>query len=256
MKRDDDLRVRPGRTRTTRRQRSKPFIAQALAAAERAGGMRRRSSSSPASGAFGRGRAASLVAMRGMTGRSRSAVIKARVVRHGMKRAPLAAHLTYLRRDGVTKDGEPARMFGAESDDVDHNAFAERCGDDRHHFRFIVAPEDATELSDIKAFTRDLMTDAERDLGTRIDWVAVDHWNTEHPHIHVIVRGRTEDGKDLVISRDYIREGMRARAQQLLTLELGPRSDHEIHHSLEEQAGAERWTRLDRSLARNAAAHG
>ena len=85
---------------------------------------------------------------------------------------------------------------------------------------------------------------------------AVDHWNTEHPHVHVIVRGRTDDGKDLVISRDYIREGMRARAQQLLTLELGPRSDREIRHSLETQVGAERWTRLDRTLARDAAAHG
>jgi type IV secretory pathway VirD2 relaxase len=183
-------------------------------------------------------------------------VIKARVVRHGTKRAPLSAHLAYLRRDGVTKDGDPARMFGADSDDVDHKSFAERCDDDRHHFRFIVAPEDATELSDIKAFTRDLMADAGRDLGARLDWVAVDHWNTEHSHIHVLVRGRTDDGKDLVISRDYIREGMRARAQQLLTLELGPRSDREIQHSLETQVGAERWTTLDRALARNASVHG
>ena len=123
---------------------------------------------------------------------------------------PLSAHLAYLRRDGVTKDGNPARMFGAEGDDVDHKAFVEQCDEDRHHFRFIVAPEDAAELTDIRAFTRDLMADAECDLGTRLDWVAVDHWNTEHPHVHVIVRGRTEAGKDLVISRDCIREGMRA----------------------------------------------
>ena len=218
--------------------------------------MARRSSASTAKGAFGRGRAASLSATRYLADRSRTAVIKARVMRHGMKRAPLSAHLTYLSRDGVTKDGDPARMFGAESDEVDHRAFAERCEEDRHHFRFIVAPEDAGELSDMKAFTRDLMADAERDLGTRLDWVAVDHWNTEHPHVHVIVRGRTDDGEDLVISRDYIREGMRARAQQLLTLELGPRSDREIRHSLETQVGAERWTRLDRVLARDAAAHG
>jgi type IV secretory pathway VirD2 relaxase len=183
-------------------------------------------------------------------------VIKTRVVRRGAKPAPLAAHLAYLRRDGVTKDGEQARMFGAESDDVDHKAFAEQCDDDRHHFRFIVAPDDAAELSDIKAFTRDLMADAGRDLGTRLEWVAVDHWNTEHPHIHVIVRGRTGDGRDLVISRDYIREGMRARAQELLTLELGPRSNREIRHSLETQIEAERWTRLDRALAGDAAAHG
>jgi Protein of unknown function (DUF3363) len=68
--------------------------------------------------------------------------------------------------------------------------------------------------------------------------------------------GRTDDSEDLVISRDYIREGMRARAQHLLTLELGPRSDREIRHSLETQVGAERWTRLDRAFYRDAAAHG
>jgi type IV secretory pathway VirD2 relaxase len=212
MKRDDDLRIRPGRTRSTRSQRAKPFIARALAAAEKAGGIRLRSSSLAPKGAFGRGRTASLSATRGMNGRSRVAVIKARVVRHSMKRAPLSAHIAYLRRDGVTKDSEQARMFGADCDDVDHTTFAERCDDDRHHFRFIVAPEDANELTDIKAFTRDLMVNAERDLGTRLDWVAVDHWNTEHPHIHVIVRGRTGDDQDLVISRDFVREGMRARA--------------------------------------------
>ncbi len=137
--------------------------------------MARRSLASPPKEAFGRGRAASLSATRYLADRSRTTVIKVRVVRHGTRHAPLSVHLAYLRRDGVTKDGEPARMFGAEIDDVDHRTFAERCQEDRHHFQFIVAPEDAGELSDIKAFTRDLMADAERDLGTRLDWVAVDH---------------------------------------------------------------------------------
>lgn len=94
---------------------------------------------------------------------------------------------------------------------------------DRHHFRFIVSPDDA-ELSDLKTFTRDLMAQAQRDLGSRLDWVAVDHWNTEHPHVHIIVRAGADDGQDLVISRDYIKEGMRARAEALVTRELGLRS--------------------------------
>jgi type IV secretory pathway VirD2 relaxase len=110
-------------------------------------------------------------------------------------------------------------------------------------------------LSDLKAFTRDLMAQAQRDLGTGLEWVAVDHWNTEHPHVHVIIRGRADDGQDLVISRDYIREGMRARAEGLVTRELGPRSEQEIKRSLTEQIEAERWTRLDRALAREAAAN-
>ena len=182
-------------------------------------------------------------------------MVKARVVRHGPKAAPLATHLSYLRRDGVTRDGAPGKMFDATGDAADPRAFAERCQGDRHHFRFIVAPDDATELSDLRAFTRDLMGEMARDLGTRIDWVAIDHWNTEHPHIHVLVRGRAEDGSDLVISRDYISRGLRARAAQLVTLELGPRSEQEIRRSLERQVDADRWTPLDQALAREAARH-
>ena len=139
-------------------------------------------------------------------------------------------------------------MFDAASDDADAKAFAERCDEDRHHFRFTVSPEDAAQMADLRAFTRELMTDAERDLGTRLDWVAVDHWNTDNPHIHVLVRGRADDGQDLVISRDYISNGFRARAAERVTLELGPRSEQEIRAGLESEVGAERWTSLDRSL--------
>lgn len=96
------------------------------------------------------------------------------------------------------------------------------------------------------------MRQAERDLGTRLDWVAVDHRNTEHPHTHVIVRGKAEDGHDLVISRDYISHGMRSRTPELLTQELGPRTDLEIRKSLNREVEAERWTELDRVLAREA----
>src|SRR5262249_41968974 len=255
MTREDDLHIRLGRIRARGDQRSRPFSAQALAAAEKAGGLAKASRSRGRNSAFGRGRAASLAATRLLTDRSRGVVVKVRVVRHGIKRAPLGAHLNYLRREGVTKDGAAGRMFNAEHDEADHRAFAKRCEGDRHHFRFIVSPDDAAELSDLKTFTRDLMARAQRDLGTKLDWVAVDHWNTEHPHVHVIIRGRADDGRDLVISRDYIREGMRARARDLVTLELGPRSELAIQGSLESQIGAERWTRLDAALGREATAN-
>jgi type IV secretory pathway VirD2 relaxase len=251
---DDDLRVRIGRVRSRGRLDTRPFITQALVAAQKAGGLRSRSGRSGRS-TFGRGRTASLVAARLQNDRSRGAMVKARVVRHGIKRASLRTHLDYLRRDGVTKDGAPGRIFDAERDQTDHRAFADRCEGDRHHFRFIVSPDNADQLSDLKAFTRSLMTQAERDLGTKLEWVAVDHWNTENPHIHVIVRGKGDDGHDLVIARDYISKGMRARAGHLVTLELGPRSDLEIRHSLDAQVEAERWTKLDRALAAEAARH-
>ena len=92
------------------------------------------------------------------------------------------------------------------------------------------------------------MQDVERDLGTRLDWVAVDHWNTDNPHVHVLIRGRADDGQDLVISRDYISRGFRDRAAERVTVELGPRSEHEIRTALEKEVEAERWTSLDRAL--------
>lgn len=249
-----EFRIRPGRIRSTRVQHVRPFIAQALAAAKKAGGTVSRSGrvTSGNRSRFGHGQRASIQANRFITARSRGAVVKARVVRHSGRTAPLGTHLDYLSREGVTRDGEKARLFGPETEAADGRAFAERCGDDRHHFRFIVSPDDALEMSDLKSFTRDLVGQMEKDLGTRLDWVAVDHWNTEHPHVHLIVRGVRDDGQDLVISRDYIKEGMRDRARDLITMELGPRTDHDIRRALERQIEAERWTQLDRQLVRDA----
>ena len=258
MTEERDFQPRPGRIRSPRSQRARPFIAQALAAAQRAGGgvSQQGMLKSGSRSTFGRGRVATVRANHLLTGRSRLVTVKARVVRHTARSAPLGAHLGYLRREGVTRDGEKARLFGPETEDADPKAFAESCENDRHHFRFIVSPEDAPEMVDLEGFARELVGQMGKDLGTKLDWVAVDHWNTQHPHVHIIVRGVADDGQDLVISRDYIKEGMRARAQDLVTQELGPRTDRDIQLALERQVEAERWTQLDRQLVRDADRHG
>jgi len=256
---DDDLRLRPGRIRQRGKgsgKRAKSFINQVLAAAQKSGhvGPRREG---PPSTAFGRGRVATWRAERWLlSAHARRVVVKARVVRHGPRTAPMRAHLAYLKREGVTKDGEKARMFDAAGDSAVAGGFARRCEDDRHHFRFTVSPEDAGEMSDLRAYTRDLMEQMERDLGTKLDWVAVDHWNTDNPHIHLLLRGCTERGDTLLISRDYISRGMRARASELATLELGPRSEIEIRSKLAGEVTAERWTRLDEAVGRLAGGPG
>jgi type IV secretory pathway VirD2 relaxase len=251
--RDDELRIRPGRIRDRGRAAARPktFLGEVMRAARKAGysgqgfGREKRGSGSR----FGRGRSAALALS--LHSPSRRVVIKARVVRHRgnkFRSAPLTKHVAYLKRDGITRDGAHACLFDARSDAVDERVFAERCEEDRHHFRFIVSPEDAAEMTDLRAFARELMVDAERDLGTKLDWVAVDHWNTDNPHVHVLVRGRTDDGQDLVVSRDYISRGFRARAEERVTLELGLRSEQEIQSALEREVEAERWTSLDRAL--------
>ena len=252
--RDDDLRIRPGRIRDGGRtsKQATRFVSEVMRATRKSGhtgyrfGSRGHQSTSRT---FGRGRFQR--AAQNMSRASRRVVVHARVVRHQSQRfrsAPLAKHLSYLQRDGVSRDGRDADLFGADIDDLDRAGFAERCKEDRHHFRFIISPEDATELEDLRTFTRDLMVRTEQDLGTSLDWVAVDHWNTDNPHVHILVRGIADDGRDLVISRDYISRGFRARAEDLMQLELGPRSQREISHALKAQVTAERWTDLDRGL--------
>jgi type IV secretory pathway VirD2 relaxase len=103
-------------------------------------------------------------------------------------------------------------------------------------------------MTDLRAFTRDLAKQMETDLGTRLDWVAVDHWNTDNPHVHLLLRGVDGEDGDLVISRDYISQGLRSRAEELVAIELGPKPEHEIRNSLEREVTAERWTRLDREI--------
>jgi len=251
--RDGDLRIRPGRIRHGNRGTRSPktFVGEVMRAAKKAGhvGNSFRSGRSRGRSSFGRGRRAA-ISIR-LRANARRVVMKARVVRHGrtqVRSAPLPKHLTYLKREGVTRDGKDARMFDATSDAVDERAFAERCEEHRHHFRFIISPEDAATLGDLKTLTRELMRDVEHDLGTGLDWIGVDHWNTDNPHIHVLIRGRTDDGKDLVISREYISRGFRDRAAERVTMELGPRSEQEIRSTLEREVAAERWTSLDRAL--------
>ena len=251
---DSDFRIRPGRIRSTRAPRAKSFINQVLRAAKRAGHTDGASSSGPRTGrlsAFGRssfGRGRINFSRNRLFSSNRRVVVAARIGRHSGKAfrsAPLSAHMSYLKRNGVTRDSEKAVMFDASSDRADDLAFAERSKDDRHHFRFIVSPEDAGEMTDLRAFTRDLTKQMEADLGSRLDWVAVDHWNTDNPHVHLLVRGVADTGADLVISRDYISRGLRSRAEELVSIELGPRPEHDIHNALQKEITAERWTRLD-----------
>lgn len=251
---DDDFRPRPGRIRSNRSAKGIATLRKIRVAVERAGGQYGgrgaggRSRFDGSASTFGRGRLA--LARGGPAGAARrQVVVKARVVRQTPGGA-LGAHIGYLQRDGVTRDGEPGRLFDARTDIADGPGFATRAADDRHHFRFIISPEDAVELSDLRTYARDLMRGVEADLVTPLDWVGVDHWNTARPHLHIVVRGRMEDGQDLVISRDYISRGVRERAEALAGIELGPPSPREREAAQLRDAGAQRWTRLDLRLER------
>ncbi len=180
---------------------------------------------------------------------ARRVVIKARVVRLAAGGAKAAAlHLRYIERDGVEKDGSKGVLYGPEGP-VRRRTFEEPRLGEPHQFRFIVAPEDARDL-DLSAYVRTLMTQVERDLGRKIEWAAVNHYDTGHPHAHIVVRGIARDGHELRFDRSYIASGMRWRAQEIATQELGPRHEFEIRRAHTREVAQERFTSLDRELER------
>ncbi|BEG76399.1 MULTISPECIES: relaxase/mobilization nuclease domain-containing protein [Alcaligenaceae] len=246
---EDRFRIRPGAPR----QRGDAFINQVLRQASKAanatGGKRGKAPGSR----LGRGHVAARFAGRSLTTHSRRATVKVRLVylQKAGARSTIT-HLRYIEREGVDRQGERGRAYGPATDEADTAAFEVRGREDRHQFRFIVSPEDAGQLDDLRTYTRHLMQRMEADLGTRLDWVAVDHWNTDNPHTHVVLRGKDDTGKDLIISQEYITRGMRERAAELATEWLGPRTELEIQRTLAREVDQERWTSLDRSLHREA----
>ena len=186
--------------------------------------------------------------------RPRRVTIKARVVKLAGKTAAAAAHLRYIERDGVARDGGSGRCYSTFTDAADGKEFLERSSSDRHQFRIIVAPEDGAAFESLRSVTRNLMAKVEEDLGTTLDWVAVDHFNTDHPHTHVLVRGITEDGKILNIAGDYIAHGIRHRASEIMTRMLGPQSELDVAREPDRQIDDERHA-LGRQLSRDLGMH-
>ena len=260
-RRDDDFRIRP----SAPKNRGQGFVSKVLKQAGKASSGKssvRRPGAASGSGKgtgqrpgsrLGRGHTAARFVGAKLTPMSRRVTIKTLLVNQRQASPQsLAKHLRYIERDGVGRDGKPGQAYGPQTDEAYLDAFKERCADDRHHFRFILSPEDGAELEDLRTYTRHLVNRMEADLGTPLDWVAVDHWNTDNPHTHLIVRGRDDTGKDLIIAGDYIAHGFRHRAAELATEWLGPRTELEIQQTLQREVNQERWTSLDRTLQREA----
>jgi type IV secretory pathway VirD2 relaxase len=172
---------------------------------------------------------------------------------YGQKAA--RTHLAYLERDGVERDGSPGRLYGAD-DGFRADELKMPLADERRQFRLIVSPEDGDRL-DLAAFARAFMAQVEKDTGRRLIWAAVNHHNTDNPHIHIVIRGVDRDGDEVRIDGKYIANGMRRRAQEIATRELGPRVELEFSRfGRSAQVTRERFTEIDRMLAGNVRSDG
>jgi type IV secretory pathway VirD2 relaxase len=163
------------------------------------------------------------------------------------------AHGRYIARDTATHGGDPSRAgFDATKADIDIASVLDgwqRAGDERL-FKLIVSPEFGERLH-LQDHTRRLIQRMEKDLGTRLEWVAAAHFNTEHPHVHIALRGIDQNGSPLRIPRDYIRSGIRFHAENLATEVLGFRTERDAADARQREITQARYTSLDRIMQRS-----
>ena len=179
---------------------------------------------------------------------ARRCVVKARYVSLTGGGAQAArAQLAYIERDGVERDGSQGRMFDGDGV-VQREQFAAPIAGEERQFFFIISPEDGEEL-DLRDYTRRLVDRMESDLGRELRWAAVCHYDTDNPHVHLVVRGVDTQGRDVRIDRTYLSESLRFRAQELATNELGPRTEVDLTRQLDREVSQERFTTIDRRLA-------
>ena len=181
----------------------------------------------------------------------RRSVVKASFRRNQHNRG-WTAHARYLARDGAQREHGRGLGFNGAREDLELVATVNEWErDDGLMWSFIVSPEDADRI-DLRQHVRELVAGMERDLGTRLEWVAIDHHNTDDAHVHLLVRGVREDGRLLEIEREYLKHGIRELSEKLIERELGPRLEREVLLARERVIEREQWTEIDRALKRRA----
>ncbi len=184
------------------------------------------------------------------TPRNQGVTVKATVAVSG-RGAPWYKHGGYLQRNGAQREGRGVG-FDAQSNAVSMTrtlAAWQRAGDP-HLFKIMLSPDHATRV-DLQAFTRTVMREVEKDLGRPLDWVAIDHHNTDpHLHVHVCLRGRDRNGQELEIAKDYLWGGLAWRAGEVLTWTLGWKLAPELEQLAQQAVRDRKYGQHDRSLAR------
>jgi len=163
------------------------------------------------------------------------------------------AHGRYLAREGAQQESRPGWGFDASEEEIDiadRLGWWERAGDPRL-WKIIVSPETGERL-DLRQHARELVTTMEGDLGIFLEWVGIAHFDTAHPHLHLAIRGRSQEGVEFRLPWEYAGGGLRLRSQELATQTLGFRFERDLSAAQERTVEAQRYGDLDETLARRA----
>lgn len=165
------------------------------------------------------------------------------------------AHGKYIARESATREGAGREMgFDHKEDggiDIASRLDGWQQASDPRLWKIIISPEFG-ERVDLKLLTRDVMRKMSHDLNTGLEWVAAAHFNTEHPHVHVALRGVDAHGREFRLDPEYIKTDIRHAAEKLCTNQIGYRTQEDARHASEKEVTSQRFTNLDRAIKRQA----
>lgn len=158
----------------------------------------------------------------------------------------------YLEQEGKGQDKGKAIGFDHDGNDID---LGQKMGEwqqqnDKSYYHVVLSPERGKDL-DLQQFTRDVVRQVEERIQTKIEWGAATHYDTNQPHVHLVLRERDERGK-LLNLRSFHEQQFTGIARQLVTQKLGYRmADYDLFRR-EYLLGREQITDVDRDLIRRA----
>jgi hypothetical protein len=188
-------------------------------------------------------------------------IVKVHYFKHGGGgAAALGAHGRYIEREGAQLENEPHAdylsrdgqqgFYDAAQAGVDGRERLARWGrEDARHFRIILSSENGQAITDLTGYAREVMARAEAELGRPLQWVAVNHWDTDNPHTHIVLRGRDDAGQPLSLPDNFVKHRLREIARDVASERLGPRSPDDERRAQDREVRAPRLTRFDKAIA-------
>jgi Protein of unknown function (DUF3363) len=174
------------------------------------------------------------------------------------------AHGTYVERESAkAREADDAEQYSAGNDvqasspdrlglakerSLDSLAGNWQKAGDKRIFKIVISPEDSDV--NFQRTASDMIARIEQHTGVPVEWAGVVHRNTDHPHAHLILRGKLPSGEALQLPPMLIRKGLRETVQTSLTRQLGPRTMEDIQRQKQVELTANRVTPLDRRIAK------
>ena len=156
-------------------------------------------------------------------------------------------HKKFLNRYMPQKDKKEVidkpEIFGNISLEEYKSKMSETC------FRWMISPEKKCSPAVLKEVAKCFVARCEQLTGHKMDWQAVVHMNSEHPHVHILINGKDQNGKPFRFRPDLIRDGvLRREAMEIATHMLGERTPGQIALAKDQMLVADRHIPLDTDI--------